>query len=127
MIADAYHDLLHAPNTAVLASLLPDGTPQASPVWFWFDGERIMVSTTAERQKHRNVKRSPDVALTVVDPDQPLRYLEIRGRVELADDPEFVIRDAIARKHGFPDGGAFDEPGSHRVTMTIVPTRVIEH
>jgi hypothetical protein len=38
-----------------------------------------------------------------------------------------VIRDAIARKHGFPDGGAFDEPGSHRVTMTIVPTRVIEH
>jgi hypothetical protein len=52
---------------------------------------------------------------------------KIRGRVELADDPEFVIRDAIARKHGFPDGGAFDEPGSHRVTMTIVPTRVIEH
>jgi hypothetical protein len=49
MIADAYHDLLNAPNTAVLASLLPDGTPQASPVWFWFDGERIVVSTTAAR------------------------------------------------------------------------------
>jgi PPOX class probable F420-dependent enzyme len=127
MIADAYHDLLHAPNTALLASILPDDTPQASPVWFWFDGERIKISTTAERQKHRNVQRNPNVALTIVDPAKPLRYLEVRGRVELTDDPEFAIRDAIARKHGFPDGAAFDQPGSHRVTMTIVPTRVIEH
>ena len=79
MIADAYLDLLLGPNTAVLASLLPDGTPQASPVWFWFDGERIMVSTTADRQKHRNVKRSPDVALTIVDPNQPLRWLPRSG------------------------------------------------
>jgi len=69
MIADAYHDLLHAPNTALLASILPDDTPQASPVWFWFDGERIKISTTAERQKHRNVQRNPNVALTIVDPD----------------------------------------------------------
>jgi hypothetical protein len=46
--------------------------------------------------------------------------------VDLTDDPDFAIRDAIARNHGVPDGSAFDEPGSHRVTMTIVPTRVIE-
>jgi len=84
------------------------------------------------RSEHRGAGVDPggrhrNVALTIIDPAKPLRYLEVRGRVELTDDPDFAIRDAIARKHGLPDGSAFDEPGSHRVTMTIVPTRVIEH
>ena len=47
--------------------------------------------------------------------------------MERSDDPEFAVRDAIPRKHGVPDGVAFGEPGSNRVTMTIMPTRVIEH
>lgn len=127
MIPAAYEDLLTATNTAILVSLGADGAPHASPVWFLYDEGRIVVSTTADRQKHRNLMRDPRVAFTVVDPAKPLRYLEVRGTVELADDEGNVVRDRIAAKHGFADGGRFDAPGAQRVNVTIVPTRVIEH
>ena len=127
MIPAAYDDLLTATNTAILVSLGVDGAPHASPVWFLYDDGRIVVSTTADRQKHRNLVRDPRVAFTVVDPAKPLRYLEVRGTVELAEDEGNVVRDRIAVKHGFADGEAFDAPGARRVNVTIVPTRVIEH
>jgi PPOX class probable F420-dependent enzyme len=123
----AYHDLLDAPITAVLVTLGPDGAPQASPVWFLHADGDVLISTTTDRQKYRNLRRDPRVAFTVVDPASPLRYLEVRGTVELADDPDGEVRDAIARAHGYADGGAFDAPGARRVTARIVPTRVIEH
>jgi len=126
MISSEYDDLLYAPITAILTSLLPDGSPQGSPVWFLYDGEHLLVSTTADRQKHRNLVRDPRVALTIVDPAKPLRYLEVRGHVELSDDTDLAVRDAVARKHGFADGSAFDQPGARRITLTLVPTRVVE-
>lgn len=79
------------------------------------------MSTTKDRLKHRQVKCDPRVALTVVDPAKPLRYIEIRGTVTLTDDPNGMMRDQIAAKHGFSDGGAFDQPGTSRVTMAITP------
>ncbi|MEM9746991.1 MAG: PPOX class F420-dependent oxidoreductase [Actinomycetota bacterium] len=123
----AYEDLLVAPNTAVFTTIQSDGSPNSSPVWLWFDGERVTVSTLAERAKHRNVRRDPRVAFTVVDPDRPLRYLEIRGTVEIEPDADGVSRDRIAAKHGYDDGSAFDPPDSTRVDLHLVPTRVIEH
>jgi PPOX class probable F420-dependent enzyme len=126
-LPESFRDLLEAPNTAVLTTLLADGSPQGSPVWFWFDGTAVHVSTTAQRLKHRNVLRDPRVSLTIVDPAKPLRYLEIRATAELEDDPEGILRDLIAAKHGYADGAAFDPPGSTRVTLHLVPTRIIEH
>ena len=93
---------------------------------FYEDGE-ILVSTVTERLKYRNVRANPAVSFAVVDPERPLRYLEVRGTVDLRDDPDNVVRDAIASKHGFADGGAFDPPGSTRVSLVIRPSRVIEH
>ncbi|MEI8238767.1 MAG: hypothetical protein WCI22_05055 [Actinomycetota bacterium] len=58
---------------------------------------------------------------------RPLHHLEVRGVAERSDDPDFVVRDRIATKHGFADGGAFDPVNGRRVNVTIVPTRVIEH
>jgi Pyridoxamine 5'-phosphate oxidase len=87
----------------------------------------VQVSTTAQRLKHRNVSRDPRVSLTLVDPAKPLRYLEIRATVRLEDDPNGVVRDLIAEKHGYPNGAAFDPPGSSRVTLCLMPTRIIEH
>ena len=127
MIPASYEDLLVAPNTAILATLLADGTPQASPVWFLYEDGEILVSTVTERLKYRNVRANPAVSFAVVDPERPLRYLEVRGTVDLRDDPDNVVRDAIASKHGFADGGAFDPPGSTRVSLVIRPSRVIEH
>lgn len=122
---DAYADLLDAPTVAILASVLPDGNVQASPVWFLHRDGEILISTTKSRQKYRNLVRDPHVAFTVLDPASSLRYLEIRGTVRVSDDADLEVRDAVARKHGYPDGAAFDPPGAQRVVLTIVPTRVI--
>ncbi len=127
MISTDYQDLLTAANTAVFVTIGPDGAPHASPVWFLFDGTNVSVSTTADRQKHRNMVRDHRVAFTVFDPAKPLRYLEIRGTVNLTDDTNNTDRDAVARKHGFADGAGFDGPGARRVTATITPSTVIEH
>jgi PPOX class probable F420-dependent enzyme len=126
MALDAYADLLDAPNVAVLASRLPDGGIQASPVWFLYRDGEVLVSTTKDRQKHRNLVRDPHVAFALVDPDRSLRYLEIRGTARVADDADLAVRDAIARKHGYADGAALDRPGAERVVITLVPDRVIE-
>ncbi len=126
-IAAAYHDLLLAANTEILTTLLADGSPQGSPVWFWFDGHEVTISTTADRRKHHNVRRDPRASFTVVDPAKPLRYLEVRANVRVQDDPDGIVRDRVARKHGYADGTAFDPPGARRVTFHLEPTRVIEH
>lgn len=96
-------------------------------MWFWFDGDDVLVSTVTDRSKHRNVQRDRRASLTVVDPERALRYLEIRAVVDLEDDPTGKLRDRIAAKHGFADGTSFDPPGSTRVTLRLRPTRIIEH
>ncbi len=126
-ISNDFHDLLNGANTAVLSTLLSDGSPQGSPVWFWFDGSAVQVSTTAQRLKHRNVLRDPRATLTIIDPAKPLRYLELRCAVVLEDDPDGIVRDRIAAKHGYASGASFDPPGSSRVTLHLKPVKVIEH
>jgi PPOX class probable F420-dependent enzyme len=119
-----FEDLLRAPNTAVLGTVMGEGSLQGSPVWYWFDGASVHVSTVSARQKYRNQRRDPRLVLTVLDPARPLRYIEIRGTAELHDDPDGEMRDRIAVKHGFPDGTVFDAAGDERVTVTIAPTRI---
>jgi PPOX class probable F420-dependent enzyme len=119
-----FEDLLRGPNTAVLGTVMPDGSLQGSPVWYWFDGASVYVSTVMARQKYRNLRRDPRLVLTVFDPEQPLRYIEIRGTAELHEDPAGEMRDRIVLKHGFADGSMFDAPGDERVTVTIIPTRI---
>jgi hypothetical protein len=102
-------------------------TKSQVPEWFWFDGERITVSTLSERSKHRNVRRDQRDSFTVVDPERPLRYLEVRAAVTVAADPDGRTRDRIAAKHGYDDGAAFDPPDSTRVDLHLTPTRIIEH
>ena len=126
-IPSSYHDLLIAPNTAVFTTLQSDGSPNSSPVWFWFDGDTVLVSTLSDRSKHRNVQRDSRVSFTVVDPGRPLRYIEIRATVTIEDDPGAALRDRIAVKHGYDDGSKFDPPGAARVGLRLHPTRIIEH
>ena len=85
------------------------------------------MSTLDERAKHRNVARDPRVSFTVVDPQRPLRYIEVRAIARIEADPDGRSRDRIAAKHGYADGSASDPPGSTRVDLHLEPTRVIEH
>ena len=81
-IPDSHRDLLDGPVIAALATLMPDGQPQVTPVWCSYDGTYIIVNATADRQKHKNMAERPRVTLMVFDPQDQFRYLEVRGIVE---------------------------------------------
>ena len=113
-------DLLDRPLIGHLATVRPDGTPQVNPTWFRFDGTHLWLTTTCKRQKTRNWRAQPAVALSIADPDQPERYLEIRGRVErILPDPggaEFV---RLAERYGVPQGAPPD--AADRIAVAIRP------
>jgi len=77
-----YSDLFSKRSFAQLATLMPDGSPQVSPVWVDFDGEYILVNTAQGRQKDRNLKHDPRVAIAIQDPNNAYRKVLVRGRVE---------------------------------------------
>jgi PPOX class probable F420-dependent enzyme len=112
--------LVERPMYAHLATVRPDGTPQVNPTWFRFDGEYLWLTTTSSRQKHRNWQAQPAVALSIIDPERPYRYLEIRGRVErVVPDPggaEFV---RLAQRYGMPQGPPPD--AAERIAVAIRP------
>jgi len=78
-----FQDLLNKDSKAFLylATLMPDGSPQVTPVWFSTDGQHILVNTNAGRMKDKNMKARPKVAMTIQDPNDRYRYLGIRGEV----------------------------------------------
>ncbi|MCA9913114.1 MAG: PPOX class F420-dependent oxidoreductase [Anaerolineae bacterium] len=80
-IPDTHKDLIERPIVAALATLMPDNQPQVTPVWFGYEDGFILVNTARGRQKDRNMSERPKVTLLVIDPDNPYRYLEIRGTV----------------------------------------------
>jgi PPOX class probable F420-dependent enzyme len=80
-IPESHVDLLLEPVNAVLSTLMPDGQPQMSIVWADYDGESVLINTTLERQKGKNMLLDPKVNVLIIDPKNGNRYLEIRGRV----------------------------------------------
>jgi PPOX class probable F420-dependent enzyme len=78
-----FQDLLseHSKALLYLATTMPDGSPQVTPVWFDTDGEHILINTNQGRVKDKNMKARPKVAMTIQDPGDPYRYLGIRGEV----------------------------------------------
>ncbi len=80
-ILEMSKDLFVKKAFAHLATLMPDGSPQVSPVWVDYDGEFIVINTARGRQKDRNIQRDPRVAISIQDPDDPYRKLLIRGKV----------------------------------------------
>ncbi|MGW5687696.1 PPOX class F420-dependent oxidoreductase [Nonomuraea sp. NPDC003754] len=123
VIPDSHLDLLTRPLFAHLATLMPDGTPQVTPVWTIWDGEFLRFTTTTDRRKGRNAAERPSVALSINDPDAPYRYLEVRGVVERIDpDPEGVFFDVLARRYGL-DYEAPVGDAERRVVLVVRPTR----
>jgi len=80
-IPESHQDLLLRPVNGVLTTMMPDGQPQMSVVWVDFDGQHILINTTLERQKGKNMRTNPKVNVLVIDPDNGARFLEVRGEV----------------------------------------------
>ena len=83
---DETRRLLDGRHFAVLATINPDGGPQASAMWVARDGDDVLFSTVAGRRKHRNLLRDPRVSVTVLDSDDPYNYVELRGTATFTED-----------------------------------------
>ena len=81
VIPNKYLDLFDKKAFGLLATIMPDGSPQVTPVWVDYDGKYVRFNSALGRVKDKNVRRDPRVALTIQAPDNPYRYLEVRGRV----------------------------------------------
>ena len=121
-IPNKYLDLFNKKAFANLATVMPDGQPQVTPVWCDFDGEYILINSAKGRQKDRNLRREPRVSLAIQDPDNPYRYLEVRGRVaEITEEGADAHIDRMAKKYMGLDKYPHRAPGEVRVLYKIKP------
>jgi PPOX class probable F420-dependent enzyme len=124
MTVEKNADLLESNALAHVATVGPRGEPQVNPVWFDWDGMHLRFSQTTTRQKYKNVQREPRIALSIVDPANPYRYLEIRGKVVAVEpDPEFAFIDSMAKKYLGQDKYPWNQPGDERVVIVVAPER----
>ncbi|HUO63579.1 MAG TPA: PPOX class F420-dependent oxidoreductase [Terriglobales bacterium] len=125
-IPETFKDLLTTKKAfANLATINPDGTPQVTPVWFDWDGGRVRINTAKGRLKDKNLRRTPMVALSIMDPDNPYRYVQIKGRVaSITESGADAHIDSLAKKYLGQDRYPYRKPDEVRVTFTIAPDRV---
>ena len=124
MLDDLAKELLQGRNFAALTTLLPGGQPSTHMMWVDGDDTHIMINTEVGRQKYRNIKRDPRVAVTIFDATNPYRYVEIRGRV-VGTVTGTEARDHIDRLSEKYTGGPYANPiQTERVILQIEPERV---
>lgn len=125
-ISDQYLDLMQNKKAfAHLATVMPDGTPHVTPVWFDYGSGIVRVNTAAGRVKARNMKEGAAVALSIMDPDNPYRYIQVRGRVRrVIEQGADSHIDALAKKYLGKDKYPWRQPGETRLTVEIEPTSV---
>lgn len=121
-IPEKYLDLFQKKSFAQLATLMPDGTPQVSPVWVDYDGRHILINTAKGRVKDKNMRRDPRVGLDLMDPDNPYRHLSVRGRVvDSTEQGADAHIDKMAKKYLGQDKYPYRSPGEVRVIYKIDP------
>jgi PPOX class probable F420-dependent enzyme len=122
---DTYRDIFGKKAFVHLATVGRDGRPQVTPVWVDYDGTHIRINTARGRVKDRNLKANPQVALSAQDPDNPYRYVQVRGRVaEMTEQGADAHIDALAKKYTGADRYAHRAPGEIRVMVKIKPESV---
>ncbi len=126
-IPDTFLDLIKDESKALcsLATVMKDGSPQLTPVWFNSDGIHILINSAKGRVKDRNMRRNPNVAIIIIDPKDPYRYIQIRGKVvEITTEGARQHINALSKKYTGRDiftGGPSDEI---RVTYKILPEKI---
>jgi len=125
-IPDQFLDLLQRKKAfANLATVMPDGSPQVTPVWFDYSDGTIRVNTVKGRVKARNMKEGAPAALAIVDPDNPYRYIQVRGRVRRRTEQGADAHiDSLAKKYLGKDKYPYSQPGDVRLLIEIEPTSV---
>ena len=121
-IPEKYLDLFNKKAFASLGTVMPDGRPQVTPVWVDFDGKHLIVNSAKGRQKDKNLRRDPRVALAIIDPENPYRYVEVRGKVvEITENGADQHIDRMAKKYLGQDKYPYRKPGEVRVIYKVAP------
>ena len=123
-IPENFKDLFKKKGFAHVATMMSDGTPHVSPVWCEFDWNHILLNSAKDRVKDKNMRRNKRVALSLQDPDNPYRYIGVRGEVvEITEKGADEHIDTLSRKY---TGDVYKkrQPGEVRVTYKIRPDRV---
>jgi PPOX class probable F420-dependent enzyme len=108
---------------ANLATVMKDGSPQVTPVWFDYNDNKIRVNTARGRVKARTLRPGALVALAIMDPENPYRYLQVRGRVlNVTEQGADAHIDSLAKKYLGQDKYPFRQPGEVRLKYEIEPT-----
>ena len=124
-IPEKFADLFKKKALCQLATVMPDGSPQVTPVWCDYDGRYVLFNTAEGRQKDKNLRRDPRVAIAIVDPDNPYRYLQVRGKVaEITKQGADQHIDKLAKKYLGVDKYPNRQPGEVRVIYKIQPEKV---
>jgi PPOX class probable F420-dependent enzyme len=128
-IPESHVDLLEGPVFVTLATIMPDGQPQATVVWCSYDDPYVLVNTARGRQKEKNMRERPMATVLAVDPDNPYRYLEVRGSVEMTEAAALAHINELASLYMDKSyyGGvapAEQQDKEVRVICRIKPTRV---
>jgi PPOX class probable F420-dependent enzyme len=118
-------ELVDGANFGTVATVQPDGSPQASVVWVKRDGDDVLFSTIRGRRKTANLEADPRISVVVTDAQSPYRYAEIRGLAAITDDPSAALIDELAHKY---TGEPFDlPPGQRRVIVRVRPAHVVAY
>ncbi|HTO11867.1 MAG TPA: PPOX class F420-dependent oxidoreductase [Candidatus Binatia bacterium] len=125
-IPQGFRDLLESKKAfAHIATVGADGGPQVTPVWIDFDGRHIRFNTARGRVKDKNLQRNPRVAISIQDPENPYRYVQIRGRVtEMTEQGADAHIDALAKKYLGKDTYPGRKAGEVRVTVKVAPETI---
>ena len=125
-IPDKFMDLFTSNKVvAHLGTVMPDGSPQVTPVWFLYENGKFIVNTARGRVKDRNMTRNSRVALSILDPDNPYAHLSVRGTIVRATEEGASANiDRLAKKYLGKDKYPFGQPGEVRVMYEIEPTSV---
>ena len=124
-VPDKYLEFFTQKTFAHLATLMKDGSPQVTPVWVEYDGTHILVNSARDRQKDLNMRRDKRVALSLIDPDDPYRYLQVRGVIEeITEEGADDHIDRLAKKYLGVDTYPYRAPGEVRVMYKILPKSI---
>lgn len=118
--------ILDGVNFATIATVQPDGQPQLSVVWVERDGNDVLVSTTSNRQKFRNISRDPRVTLLAYPADEPYSYVEVRGTATMTEEGGRALIDRLCHRYtGATRYTGDDGTDNVRVVVRITPQHVV--
>jgi PPOX class probable F420-dependent enzyme len=124
-IPEEVKDIFKKRAFAHLATVMPDGSPQVTPVWVDYDGTYVRINSAKGRLKDKNMRRDKRVSLSVQDPDNPYRYVEVRGTVDdITENGADADIDSLAKKYLDKDKYPFRSPGEVRVIYKVRPEKI---